>query len=191
MDETQNQNAPVENKKMSNQKIIIIVVVVLLVLWLAKSILSPERMVERMIERATDGAYDIDLDKDGGFEMTGQDGEKIKVSGGSGRGMSLPKNWPETVPVVAGAEIEYVATVNEPGGGESSTVTYYVDDELDSVVEYYQNNLNSKGWQVEATIATGDGTMMSATKGDDDTVSVSIMADSDGKTYVTVSAVTE
>lgn len=185
MEETQEQqNKPKETSAISkNKKWIIIGIVVIVVIVLARMIFSPANVAERMLEQATGGNYDVNVDHDGSMQITGGDGEKMNIT--TGKSATLPDNWPNSLPVSPDAKIEYSGSVSDGEGGTSLTVTYSTSRSAAEITEFYKEQLSSKGWNIEATIATGDGSMLSASDDSDGAVVVYI-GESDGMTTVNI-----
>jgi hypothetical protein len=184
MDETQNQT-PVAGATAptSKKKYIIIGIVVVLALLFVQSFLSPERMMERAFEGATGGQYDIDRNGDGGsIKIKGEDGSQIEIT--SDGGGKLPAGWPSSVPLSGNAKIEYGGTVSDGSGGKNLSVSFTTNDSVSEVAEFYADKLGSNGWTVEANIATGDGAMISAKKGND--VAVAYIGAGDDGTSVSL-----
>lgn len=189
MNDIQNegQSAPIEatSKNQDYTKWIIIAVVAIGILYGLQALFSPERAVERAIEGATGGDVDIDIDRDGSMEVTGENGEAYKVS--TGDSVSLPDNWPDSVPLPSDARISYAGSMN--GGDDASSglsVVYTTKDSATEVAEYFKSTLEKEGWEIQATMATGDGSMVTASKGEEENVAVYI-GSADGETTVNVS----
>lgn len=189
MNETPEQvQVAVQEKKPNNKKILIIVVSVVVMLFIAQALFSPERVAERMIENSVGGNVDFNAD-DGQIEIKGEDGESMKVS--TGKKTELPKDWPSSVPVFPNSSIDYVASVDGyNGGGVSHTVTLSTKESIEDVVNFYKDELVKNGWKIAQTITTSDGSMISATKDENNSVAVYIGANDD-VTTVTITAVAE
>lgn len=183
MDETQNP-APVQQtgEPKSKKKLIIIGVAVVLGLLFIQSLLSPERMAERTLEGVTGGKVDLDADGKGSITVTGEDGAKIEITGeGSGK---LPDNWPDSVPLARNASIEYAGTVSNGTGGVSMNVSYTTRESAEDVTALYADAFGKNGWTIAMNLTTGDGAMVSATKGED--AVVAYISKGDTETSVTV-----
>jgi hypothetical protein len=194
MEDSQNQggtpSAGTPEAKKDYTKPIVIGVVVLAVLYGAQMFLSPGRMMERHIERAIEretGA-DIDIDYDRGMmgdgetnvTFSGEDGESYTVS--TGGDVSLPDNWPRSVPLPGDAKITYAGTMmtGQPGGG--TTVAFTTGQSIADVTEYYKRELAQNGWTIAATMATADGSMVSATRAEGEGVILYVGTSPDGTT---------
>jgi hypothetical protein len=188
MDEQQTpEGTPQSAEKKDYTKPIIIVVVVLVVLYGVQSMFSPERMTENMmeraIERASDGNadVDIDVDRDGvtSATFTGEDGETYTMNAGTD--VALPDNWPESVPLMRDAKITYAGSMM---GGQAGglNVVYLTKQSVSEVNEFYKSELVSNGYTLAATMATGDGTMVTATKGENENVMVYTGSSPEGTT---------
>ena len=186
MEEIQEQNAGTAGNDFlsKNKKWIIIAVVVIVLSLVARFAFSPERTAERMLEQATGGDYDIDVDRDGSMQITGNDGEKMNIT--AGNGTSLPDDWPDTIPVFPDAKIEYAASIAGEDGALNHTVTYSTSRSATDVTEFYKEQLPANGWAIEATMATGEGSMITATNDTEEGV-VMYVGESDGVTTVNIS----
>lgn len=190
MDETQNQAPVGAPAPQSKKKLIIIAVVVVVLLIVVQSLLSSlfsperatERLVEKMLEDATGGSVDIDADGAGSLTITDEDGSTIEISGeGEGK---LPADWPNSVPLLSDASIEYGGTVQN-GEGRNLTVVYATKQSVQEAARFYADALGKNGWAVEANLNTGDGAMISATQGEN-TTAVAYITEGDGGASVSV-----
>ena len=162
----------------------IIAIVVVVVLVFFKIVVSPEKMTERALERATDGAYDVDIDEDGSMQITGGEGEEMNIT--SGKNATLPDEWPSSVPLLPDATIEYAAAVRDGDGGVTLTVTYITDQAVSEVVGYYETELIDNGWTIEATMNVAGSLMISASNDNDEEVVLNV-SESEGATTVIIS----
>ncbi|MEY3783855.1 MAG: hypothetical protein RLZZ230_177 [Candidatus Parcubacteria bacterium] len=176
------------DRKPVNMKWIIIGVVVVLSLFVFRTVFSPENMAERIIEQAANGDYDVDINKDGSVKIVGGEGEKINMT--TGKSATLPDGWPSSVPLLSDAKIGYSAVVNETEGGANFTVTYETSREITEVVTFYKEELVAKGWKIEAVVATGDGSMLSASNDEDESVVINV-GPADGVSTVIISTQTK
>ncbi len=198
MDETQApQSAPqggTPEPKKDYTKYIVIGVVVLAVLYGAQMFLSPGRMVERHIERAIEretGA-DVDIDYDRGMmgrgetnvTFSGEDGETYEIS--AGEDVAIPDTWPRSVPIPGDAKVSYAGTMgmgmgmmNGQGG---MSLAFTTTQSVTDITEYYKRELVANGWTIAGTMATPDGSMVSATRGENETVGVYVGASPEGTT---------
>lgn len=182
------EQAPQGGINPSQKKWIIIVIVVLVVLYLLQSfVFNPSRVTERMFERATNGEYEVSVDRDGTYNVSGKDGESVSVQ--SGGTTKVPSNWPDSVPIPGGATIEYAAVINGKANEAVSTVTYTSNESMESIANLYKDALDKNGWTVEGQIATGEGFVLSATRNEKETTAIYIST-TNGKTSVTLSVQT-
>jgi len=173
------------NQKNNKTLIVIIVVIVLLVLgWFIVSRFTAEHMAEYAIERATGGDIDIDMrsDDEGEVTITTDEGTFEYSAGGS---VSLPDNWPDDLPIMDEGSITYAGSMSPTAGEAGAVVVFDVDGSVSGVADYYKRALADNGWAVEATMQTGEMTIVSAAK-DERTVGISIVA-GDVVTTVTIS----
>ena len=165
-------------------KWLIIAAVVLVAFAGLRSIFSPENIVERAIENQVGGDIDVDYDEDGTVTYEGRDGEQFSVTAGDGA--ELPDNWPSTVPVMDDAKITYAGSMMGGAGTMGLTAVFTTDASKKDVVEYYQAELAQNGWTIAGTMDFGDSAMVTATKGENESVGVSV-AEDNGETTVTLS----
>jgi len=189
MDETNNtEQAPSSvnsnEQKQHQTKWIIIIILAIAILYGIQSFFSPQRAVERAIEQATGG--DVNLGEDGSVEFKGKDADGQNYNVSAGDNVSLPEAWPNSVPVISGAKISYAGSMNNGSDGSGLSVVYTTNRPAAEVTEYYKSGLVSGGWEIQNTIATGDGSMLSATKGENENVVVYI-GSSDDETTVNIS----
>lgn len=178
-------SVPTQGEKQNYTKWIIVGAVALVALYMAQSFLSPERAIERAIEQSAGGDVDIDIDRDGSMRVTGDKGEEYNVS--AGNNVSLPDTWPSSVPLPSDINISYAGSMN---AGDTETaglsVVYTTEDSTTEVAEYFKSTLEKEGWKIQATVATGDGSMVTASKGEEENVAVYI-GGAEGETTVNVS----
>lgn len=191
----ENEQTPVTNTQSTptqsdNKKWIIIGIVVVLIIIAARTLFSPERAVERAmehaIEQASDGAYRVDIDARGNssvMEITGENGESVSINAGGGA--SLPDNWPADITIPSDANISYSAVA-----GEGMNIVYETDMNVADTAAFYKDMFSENGWTIEVQMATGEGSMLSASQGETRAVTVFIGAGDNGKTTVNLSSST-
>lgn len=178
-----------EEAKSKNTKLIIIGVVVLVVVFLASKIFSPERAIENALENAGDGNYNVDMNDDGSINIQGDDGESMQMT--TGKTATLPEKWPDSVPIAPNAQIEYSSSVSSGDSGTlSHSVVFSTSQSAAEVTEFYKSALEANGWTIGATVSTGEGSMLSASKGDDE-AAVAYISEVDGKTSVNLTVQAE
>lgn len=186
MDETSTpQSVPkgTKGEKKDYTKVIIGVVVVLAVLYGVQMLFSPERVMERAIEEAyEDAGVDVDIDQGGDTNVTfsSEDGESYTVT--TGEDVAVPDTWPKSVPIPGDAKLTYAGTMmaGQPGGG--TTLAFSTSQSVAEITAYYKRELENNGWTIAATIATGEGSMLSATRSEDESVVLYIGTSSEGTT---------
>lgn len=188
--ETHNEGTPETGEKQAPQKKdkkmmwIIIAVVVLLLIFFGRSF-SPERAAERAIEQATNGQYDINVNEGGNsIQVTGENGETVNI--GTGKSASIPDTWPKSIPIMSGARIGYTAEAQSENDSTGHSIMFEVDSSAADVTNYYKDALSKNGWNIDGTMSTGDGSVISATNENDEGVAVYI-AETDGVTSVSIS----
>lgn len=127
---------------------------------------SGERMAERAIEQATGGAVDIDMNAGGEstVRVTDDDGSEFNYS--TGGSVSLPSDWPEDVPIIEGATVTYVGTMDPQTGKAAQTVSLTSDKPVSGVATYYETELAANGWTITGTMNIQGTSMVTATKGE-------------------------
>ena len=99
-------------------------------------------------------------------------------------GMAVPDDWASDVPVYAGADVQYTATVNPIDGRPGAAMVLTTSDSVQAVADFYKAELESNGWALEASVAGPMGTIIGGTK-DNRSVSMLIAA-SEGMTSITI-----
>lgn len=185
MNNVQNEQvAPTVSTNDNKKKLIIIAVVVVVVLYALQSFISPERALERAIEQASNGDVDVDIDRNGNVQFRGEDGESYNMS--AGEDVSLPDNWPASVPIVGGAKITYAGSMMGAEGEGGTSVMFTTSQKVSEVSNYYKSELESNGWTIQGVVSTGDGTIISGTKSDTENVAIYI-ASAGNETSVNIS----
>jgi hypothetical protein len=106
--------------------------------------------------------------------IQGKDGTKVQVS--EGGNLALPDAFPKDVPVYPGANITANVTVQD-----GMQVVFKTADSAGKVATFYNDKLKSGGFEIEATMNTEQGSMVTGKKGNR-TVLVTTARDSDGTT---------
>lgn len=119
------------------------------------------------------------------FEMKDK-GEKTNVAiSGSDKGVALPEKFPSDFPVMPGAIVKVAMTT-----GEGMSVQFSVKASQADAVKYYEENLKTKGWNIEASMNTGASSMMSAKKGNRECV-LNVVTEKSGGSIVQVMVASE
>ncbi len=115
-----------------------------------------EKAAEEAVESATGAKVDVDEGK-----MTVQDeGQSTTVDV---EGAELPEGWPSDAPVYDGTITASV--VNSQGDAVAYSIVVETEDAHDDVVAWFERELKDEGWNVEATMRTGTGSTIAASKG--------------------------
>lgn len=134
-----------------------------------------------LVTRGLGGVAGGSLNADGSTTYTNNDGS-VTV----GTSASMPANWPSDAPAnYTGAAIVYSGTSNPQTGTSGSAVSYTVNASVQSVADYYKQQLTSAGWTIHGTTNVAGATVVSATK-DTRTVGAYIAETGDGNVSVTV-----
>ena len=125
--------------------------------------------------------FDVDRNADGSATYSNDEGS-VTV----GTTATMPSNWPSDAPAnYAGAAIVYSGTSNPQTGTSGSAVSYTAQASVQSVADYYKQQLTSGGWAIQATANVGGATVVSATK-DTRTLGAYITDTGDGNVSVVV-----
>lgn len=122
------------------------------------------------------------------------DGAKIKVEGKEGQGatfeasetgVSLPKGFPTDVPIYPGSTTTTSATM----GDKTIFASLKTGDDVKKVMEFYEAQLQQKGWEIQTKVDTQQGAMLQAQKGE--RACTASFSRSEDKTMITLSVATE
>ena len=186
MNETEQNTNPTPvlptKQQMTPTKWLIVAAVVLVLFTGLRSLFSPERMIERAIERETGGRVDIDTDGGGTMTFEGDNGEQFSVT--AGEQASLPDNWPSEVAIMDDATITYAGSMMGASGGGLTTV-FTSRAAKAEVVDFYRRTLADAGYTIAEVMDFGDSAMVTATRGESDSVGVTVASEGD-ETTVTI-----
>ena len=144
---------------------------------------AAEKTAEKAIEGASGGAVDVDID-DESITITDQNTNTTATYGQN----ELPDAWPSDIEIYDGEIIHTQSTSDEDSALVSATVTS--DKSLDSVYDYYQNNLPDAGWTVSSTLTTEEIKTLTAEKGNQVLSLLATTGDETASTY-TITITTE
>jgi hypothetical protein len=137
---------------------------------------------DMIAKKAVEGATGVKVDDNNKkVTVTGKNGEQLSLSSEEGK---LPDGLPDDVPVYSG-------TIKNPtsmtgSDGENYSFTVETDDDAATVVSWMKDKIAEKGWTISNTITSNGTSMLSAEKGDKNTLVVNVTKDtSSGKTQVT------
>lgn len=126
---------------------------VLCVVCMAALVLVPLTGCRAAVEKATGVKVNED---EGTIAVTGDDGEQVEIQ--SGDSASLPKGFPEDVPVYRDADIKMSNSITSEGKTTYS-VTLETSDDVDTASAWYKDALPKEGWNVEGDMSsTSNGT---------------------------------
>ena len=114
-----------------------------------------ERAVEEALEAEAGGNVDVDAEA-GTLTVRGDEGEELAFAGGEG-GIELPDDFPSAIPIYPDALPVQYARV-----GEGVQAGFTVQAPLDEVHDWYIEQLEDKGWNIEMNMSVADGSMVSA-----------------------------
>jgi len=141
---------------------------------------TAEKTAEKAIEKSTNGQVDVDID-DNTISVNTNEGSMQ-----AGEEVSLPAGFPSDVHVVDGT-ITMATNVTE---NDMYTVSVQTTKSVAAVKAEYDAQLVKDGWTIAASTAILDGALISATKGENRSISVS-MGESEGYTFVTIGTSTD
>ena len=105
---------------------------------------------------------EVTVDKKSGevtFESKTKDGN-VKISA-SETGVALPEGFPKDVPVYKDATVQMASTQ-----GKTMMVHLSVSAPVAEALKYYQDQLKDQSWEINSTMNMGEGSMITAKKGD-------------------------
>ena len=106
--------------------------------------------------------------------IQGKDGAKMQFSGEGG--LAVPDGFPKDVPVYPGSTVTMSMAAKD-----GMHVALKTADPSGKVVAFYNEKLKASGWEIEATMNTGESSMVSGKKDKRSVVAVT-GRDSDGTT---------
>lgn len=135
-----------------------------------------ERAMEAAIEAQT-GA-DVDLDAESGtVTLRGEEGEEMTFSADE-TGIELPDDFPSAIPVYPDARAVQYANM-----GEGVQAAFQVAAAANDVRDWYIEQLEDGGWEIQMNTITPDGGMMLAEL-EGQTLSVMLGAEEDETTII-------
>jgi hypothetical protein len=120
--------------------------------------LLAQKATEGAIKTATGGAVDVN---GGSVTLKGKDGSQATVSGDT----KIPADFPSDVPMRDDGTVKAVIT-NQTANGKSYMINIRFKVPQTELLDWYKTALLAGGWNVTTTVATGDGGMVAADKGD-------------------------
>ena len=139
--------------------------------------LLAQKATEGALKTATGGAVDVQGDS---VTIKGKDGSEATVSGDT----KIPAGFPSEVPLRDDGTVKAVITNQTPSGGTSYMINIQFKVPQNELLEWYKTELEKGGWTITSTVATGDGGMVAAEKGDLQVNVVTAADNSDGFTSV-------
>lgn len=108
-----------------------------------------------------DGSKATVTQKGGSTEITvtGENGETVRVAGGGGS-VALPEGFPQDVPIYPAAKV--TTSGKTP---ETMSVVLATTDPAKKVLDFYNEKLKANTWNIQATVNTEEGGMVTAAKG--------------------------
>jgi hypothetical protein len=178
--------------KPANKKLLIIIVAAVLGLsllgWIGQVIVG--NLVGYGLKKAIESSTGVSVDERGGtVTFKGKDGATATFDdSGSGKmtfkdetgktveietqaqdeAKTLPKNFPQSFPVMAGMDIESTYAVASSEGASTFTVTWATTAAIAQVGDYYEKALKDAGWKVTSTTSADEGVYLSFERGAED-----------------------
>ena len=141
-------------------------------------------LAENALEQAAGDAIGGDIDlNDGGLTITSSDGTQVQV----GENLSIPDNWPDTVPTLDGGTL---VSVMASGDGATLNAIWSTQDAPDAAASAYGAALEAAGFATIGTTEFSDvlGTAGGDYTGNGYTVNIVAVAGDDGVTTLIMSA---
>jgi hypothetical protein len=104
------------------------------------------------------------------FEGNTKDG-KVTVTAGK-EGVPLPDGFPKDVPIYKGAVVQVASSE-----GKTMLVHLNVSAPVADALKYYQDQLKEQGWEIKSTMNMGEGSMLTAQKGERQCTAVAMKQD--------------
>jgi hypothetical protein len=139
--------------------------------------LIAQKATEGALEGATGGAVKVNGDS---VTIKGKDGSEATVSDNT----KIPADFPSEVPMRDDGSVKTVITNKTSGGGTGYMVNIQFKIPQNELLDWYKTELEKGGWTITSTVATGDGGMVAAEKGDLQINVVTGSENSDGYTSV-------
>ncbi len=122
-----------------------------------------EKVTEKVIEDQTGADVDLDVDEDGGVEITTDEGQTSY-----GSKAEVPDNWPKDVPIIDHTEVVSASTYKDTTSGTTSyQVMVKSSKNYSDSKSYYKTEMPNEGWTELSSIDASGTTMYSYEKGDD------------------------
>ncbi len=112
--------------------------------------------------------------------IKGKDGSEATVSDDT----KIPADFPSEVPMRDDGSVKAVITNKTASGGTGYMVNIQFKIPQSELLDWYKTELEKGGWTITSTVATGDGGMVAAEKGDLQVNVVTGSDNSDGYTSV-------
>lgn len=133
--------------------------------------IAGEKYAEKVIETATGGQANVDLQSGQVTVQTDQ--------GTFSTNAGLPADWPKDAPTYPGSTITYSAATTPTDSGSGFSLMATTPDTVKQVVDYFNRELVSQGWTIEATQNIAGTSSLASVKSNRD---FSIAVISDGTT---------
>jgi len=131
--------------------------------------LIARKATEGAVKTATGGAVDVNGDK---VTVKGKDGSQATVSNET----KIPDGFPSEVPLRDDGSVKAAVTTQAPNGGTNYMLNIRFKVSQTELLEWYKSELDEGGWKTTSTVATGDGGMIAAEKGN---LTLNVVAGSD------------
>lgn len=162
--------------KPTSVRIGLVVLMVVLGMSLAGCQSIADKAAEKAAEIAVEQTTGAQIDQENGsITITGEDGTEVTASEGG----ELPEGFPADVPVFEGPVISSLKS------GSGFMVVIETDRSVDEVKDWYKDELENSTWKVAFESTSAEGATIAAER-DDATLHVTISADGDSKTTISL-----
>ena len=139
------------------------------------------------------GEFDDGDGNSGSFSVTGDDDNSetvIKSGDGEVRiatGTKAVEDLPMGIDLYPGAEIQ--TSMSGAGDGKSGAmIIFKTDDEQQNVIDFYKDQMKSKGIAIKTDLRVGDMQMIGGERSDGEGLNLSVTKDNEGGTTTTLIA---
>ena len=139
--------------------------------------LIAQKATEGALKSATGGAVNVNGDS---VTIKGKDGTEATVSDNT----KIPADFPAEVPLRDDGTVKAAITNQNPSGGTSYMLNIRFKVPQAELLAWYKSELEKGSWTITSTVATGDGGMVAAEKGNLQLNVVTSSDNSDGFTSV-------
>lgn len=114
--------------------------------------------------------------------QTSQKGDAVTIKGADGKEMKISAETPAELkdfPVPAGMKLDGTGSM-EAGGSKMSVANWKGKGKITEMADFYKKNMPAKGWKEESVFTADDSAMLSYSKDDGESATITIAQDEDG-----------